>query len=109
MALLIRVWAKAQVWALARRDAHSFLSCAVSSIVAFGCGNLLFSSESGRERIDVFAASISFVSSGMIVQGLPSPDKFISMSSLYYVMPDPQFHTINYVLYFLISSTDANC
>ena len=34
MALLIRVGAKAQVWTLARRDAHSFLAVwAVSSIV----------------------------------------------------------------------------
>ena len=34
MALLIRVWAKAQVWVLARRDAHSLLAVwAISSIV----------------------------------------------------------------------------
>ena len=61
MAVLVGVRVKAKVWALTRRDAHSFLAVwAIFGIIALRCGNLFFSLESGRER-DVFAASIFLI------------------------------------------------
>ena len=51
MTLLVRVRAKAKVWALARRDAHSFLAVwAVCCIVSLRCCDFFFSFEAGRER-----------------------------------------------------------
>ena len=50
-ALLIRVGAKAQVWPLVCRYAHSFLAVwAVCSIVTFCCGDIPFVLQPGRER-----------------------------------------------------------
>ena len=66
MALLIRVGVKAQVWALARHDAHYFLAVwAVSCIVVLRCGDCFF--VLSRAARDVVAASISCVSSGLLI------------------------------------------
>ena len=55
MAVLVGVRVKAEVWALARRDAHSFLAVrAVRCIVALCCCDFFFIFEARAAR-DVFA------------------------------------------------------
>ena len=51
MAVLVRVGVKAQVWALARRDEHSFLAMrTVFGIIALCCGDFPFVLKTSRER-----------------------------------------------------------